>query len=446
VSKLFLTGGSGFVGLRLIPALQRAGHSVTALDRSGSLGSRVADPADLRVVTGDLLDPATYRDALSATDLVVHLAAATGRASNADHVRVNAVGTETLVEACRTAGVPRLLFVSSIAATFPDTAHYPYAAAKRRAERAVQQSGLPFAILRPTMIFGPGSPVLAGLKQMARLPVIPIFGTGRTPVQPVHVDDVVRFVLCAIDESLFVNRVFEVGGRDTLTIEELLQQIRMARSGRRGPRLHVPISLVTPPLRFLEAAGAGRFLPLKAGQLASFRFAGTVTGNPLQDRLQPTLLGLSDMLAVASDGPPDAPTSLDRECEVLATHLIGASPDAYVKRKYADAHQVLPELSPDDPFDRRLLRFARVHRLFARIADAYARIFAPASTLRKKLVVLLAIAETSAPASRLVDDPIGGSRSWVLARLVARGTGAIMALAIGTVLLGPVRLFTVRGR
>jgi len=446
VSRILVTGGSGFVGRRLIPALQDAGHSLAALTRTGSLDPRLADQTRLRVVDGDLLEPATYREALSTADLVVHLAAATGRASNADLIRVNAVGTEVLVDACRQARVSRLLFISSVAASFPADAHYPYAAAKRRAETAVQRSGLAFAILRPTMIFGPGSPVLAGLERMALLPVIPVFGSGRTLVQPVHVDDVVRFMVRVIDDNLFTDAVVDIGGREAVSIEELLQRIRTARRGRRGPVVHVPIGLVQGPLRVLEAVGAGGLLPLRAGQLASFRFPGTVTANPLQDRLQPTLLGVSDMLAPAEDADRSPITPLERECQVFTAHLVGSSPGAYVRRKYLEAHDALPELSAGDRFDRHLLRVARIHRVFARIADGYARVFAPASTLRKKLVVLLAIVETSAPGYRLVDDPIGGSRASVLARLVVRGTGALIGLAIGTILLGPVRLFVPRAR
>src|SRR5260221_5616728 len=170
-ARLFVTGGSGFVGSRLLAALSGRGHSIVALDRSGSLRGRWGESSGVEVVAGSLLDPQSYRVALAASDTVLHLAASTGRASREEHFRVNAQGTEILVDECRRAGVPRMLFVSSIATAFPDTTHYDYAQSKRRAEDAVRGSGLQVAILRPTMILGRGSPILAALETLALLPI-----------------------------------------------------------------------------------------------------------------------------------------------------------------------------------------------------------------------------------------------------------------------------------
>jgi NADH dehydrogenase len=167
--RVFVTGGSGFVGRRLIPLLTAANWKVVALDRSGSIAT---DPEiNLVTVRGELTDPATYEDALKGCEAVVHLAASTGRASAAEHFRVNAEGTDALVRACRTAGVAQLLFVSSIAVTFPDLRGYHYAQSKKKAEEIVRASGLRYLIVRPTMILGSGAPILASLEKLATLPV-----------------------------------------------------------------------------------------------------------------------------------------------------------------------------------------------------------------------------------------------------------------------------------
>src|SRR4249920_1843924 len=107
---IFVTGGSGFVGARLLVALRSLGRPLWALERSpDSIGA-----AGITVVRGDLLAPETYRDALRSCDVVVHLAASTGRASAEEHMRVNARGTEVLLDECRRAGVSKFLFISSI--------------------------------------------------------------------------------------------------------------------------------------------------------------------------------------------------------------------------------------------------------------------------------------------------------------------------------------------
>ena len=99
--------------------------------------------------------------AFSTWILVNPAACATGKASAADHHRLNVEGTAALVAACQQAGVSRLLFVSSIAVTFADQTGYHYAAAKTAAEQIVHGSGLRVRVVRPTMIFGAGSPVEA---------------------------------------------------------------------------------------------------------------------------------------------------------------------------------------------------------------------------------------------------------------------------------------------
>src|SRR6185436_12664532 len=132
-----------------------------------------------------------------------------------------------------------------------------YAQAKIRGEESVRASGLRFAILRPTMILGQGSPVLSGLEKLACLPVIPVFGSGRTLVQPVYVDDVVEFILTVLDNDMFSNETFEIGGPTTLPVEELLQRVRQTRKGARGRVLHVPLGLMLAPLRAAEVLGLG---------------------------------------------------------------------------------------------------------------------------------------------------------------------------------------------
>src|SRR5689334_20213830 len=126
--SVFVTGGAGFVGRRLLEALAHGGYRVVALDRSGKLGAGA--PQGCVIVKGDLLDPATYRDQLATCDTVMHLAAATGNASREQHFRINADGARVLVDEAGRAGVSRFLFVSSIAVTFPNLEGYHYAQAK----------------------------------------------------------------------------------------------------------------------------------------------------------------------------------------------------------------------------------------------------------------------------------------------------------------------------
>ncbi len=434
---VFVTGGSGFVGRPLLAALSAEGRPVTVLTRSGLQGKT---PAGATVVRGDLLEPHTYRDALRSCETVLHLAAATGRASEEEHRRVNARGTEVLVEECRVAGVSNLLFTSSIATTFPDTSGYHYAEAKRRAEDTVSQSGLRFAIIRPTIILGPGAPVLAALEKLARGPVIVVPGRGRVRVQPVHVEDVVRYISETVRLGTFLNETVEIGGPEILTMDTLLQRLRVARTGREGRLLHLPLGLLRLPLRVAEAVGLGRVLPISAGQLSSFQCDGVAEGHQLQERLGPGLRTMAHMLPGAADDTPVGTHPLDAECQVFTRHLLGCDPDRYVAGHYRNAHTVQPALSPASRFDRSLLTFARVSPLCTKIADSYASLFMRSAALRQKLVLLLAILETHPPFHQTIDKSLSGAVPLVVARLTVSTAGALLSLLAGMLIFVPTRV------
>lgn len=435
-SAVFVTGGSGFVGRRLVPALVRTGRPVVTLARSGAIAAAPA-PDGVTACRGDLLVPDTYVEALRGCDLVVHLAAATGKASAADHHRVNALGTAALVDACRQAGVPRMLFVSSIAVTFADQTGYHYAKAKGAAEETVRRSGLRSTIVRPTMIFGEGSPVAAGLAALALLPVVVVPGTGRVRVQPIHVDDLVAAVVEIVAADRFAGEVIEAGGPEVLAVGDLLQAMRVARRGAPGRVVRLPLALMRPPVLLAERAGLGPWLPVTAGQLASFANDGTAAPSSLAALVPARMVPVPAMLGAA----PAAATgdAVDREVRVFTRHLIGVEPDAFVRDAYRQALARVPALQPKSAFDALLLARAGRGRRWARVADAYAALFARDSALRRRLVMTLAILETRAPFHQRLDAPAGppGIASWL--RVGVRVAGAVLAACAGALVFLPAR-------
>lgn len=279
---MFLTGGSGFLGARVRDRLRRAGAPFAELPRGAG---------------ADLLVPATYERELAGAGTVVHLAAATGKAAPADHVRINRDGTRVLVEQCRRAGVRRFVFVSSIAVSFPDIRAYPYARAKRDAEAIVAASGMDYTIVRPTIIAGPGSPVLTGLRRLATLPVVPVFGPGTARVQPIFVDDLAECLLTIVANG-GGDRIVELGGPDVLTIEQLLSELRRASHLGHMRAVHLPLGAVIPVLTLLESV-AYRFLPVTVGQLSTFRWDGTAKPNAVFERHRATMTRARRMIELS---------------------------------------------------------------------------------------------------------------------------------------------------
>lgn len=299
MGSILITGASGFAGRFLMQSLDPVRHpSVTCLCHRQRAATCQSTVVPVRHIPGDLTDPATYEQALEGIDTVIHLAAVTAKAKPGNYFRVNAEGTRVLADRARAAGVRNFLLVSTIAAKFPETRRYYYAQSKRQAEETVRSSGLRFAIVRPTILVGPGAPVLAGMERLADLPVIPVFGDGETVVQPLDVRDLVGFLLALVQQDAFEGDTFELGGADVLSMEELLLKLRQLRKGRAGRVLHVPLGVIIPVLSFLEPL-LGPLLPVTVGQLSSFRFDGTATPHPRAQQVWPQRKSIDQMLADA---------------------------------------------------------------------------------------------------------------------------------------------------
>ncbi len=292
---LFVTGASGFVGRRLLARIPPGRYErIVALSRR----TREAAPG-VTWLLGDVRDASTWRQHLTPSTDVAHLAAATGGASATEHRAVNAQGTEALVRACERARVGGLLFVSSIAARFPEDPRHPYATAKREAEVIVRASHLPFTIVRPTIVLGRGSPVLERLRSLAGGPVVAVIGQGTARVQPIDVEDLAGALALLLERRTFDGATRELGGPDVLTMEQLLVQVRAALGRPAARVVHVPYGPMRGGLIALEAILGGRS-PVAAGQLTSFVENSVAEPNALWEELRPHLLPVEKMIRVAN--------------------------------------------------------------------------------------------------------------------------------------------------
>ena len=131
---------------------------------------------------------------------------------------------------------------------------------------------------------------------------------------------------------------------------------------------------------------------------------------------------------------------LYRECNAFSHYLVGCPQNAYVLGKYIEAHRVAPDYTSGSRFDRLLVNIAASGTLGASLADSYACLFARRSMLRRKLILLLAILESCAPARGFLDAIEPVSRFLLSLRLLGRGLLFLIRVAAATVFLLPLQL------
>ena len=187
------------------------------------------------------------------------------------------------------------LYISSIAVKFKEISQYYYAQSKKQGEDAVRSSGLNYVIVRPAIVIGKESPILKSLGKLAKAPVIPIFGDGTAKIQPIYIDDLNDCLLSIINEKFFSNETFDLGGPETITIENFLKKIHQIYYKKDPVAIHFPLRFLIPLLSFLEKYVVSS-LPVTVGQLSSFRFDGTIEENTLFRQHLPGMKNIDKML------------------------------------------------------------------------------------------------------------------------------------------------------
>jgi uncharacterized protein YbjT (DUF2867 family) len=293
---ILVTGGTGFIGSRVVHALRAEDRAVRCLarrpDKAGTLKTWGCE-----VVRGDVTDASSLRHAVEGCDAVVHLVAIiAGSPSEFQHVMTE--GTQHLVAAAKAVGVRRFVLMSALGVSEQTRTLVPYYGAKWEMEQAVGASGLEYVVFRPSFVFGSdGGALPLFIRQVRWSPVTPVIGSGERLLQPIWVDDVAVFFARAIDLPGAANRTFDLGGPDRVSWNELYE--RIARTlGKRRARVHVPVSVAR-----LGAAVVERLprAPLTRDQLTMLE-AGDNVGDvvPAREAFGIEPIGLDEQLRRAA--------------------------------------------------------------------------------------------------------------------------------------------------
>lgn len=290
--KIFITGGTGFVGQEVIRQLLEQGHQVQALIRkSGAL----QETERITTVVGDTVRPESLQNAMAGCAAVINLVGIIREfpARGITFERLHHESTRNLLQAAQEQGVRRFLQMSANG-TRAD-AVTGYHKTKWAAEQAVRQSQLEWTIFRPSLIFGPRDQFVNMLAQLIRtLPVVPVMGAGQYRLQPVSVADVAAGFVSALELKESVGQTYHCGGPEAYSYDEVLDLIGKALGKKSVRKLHQPLVLMKPVVALMQSIPQ---FPMTRDQLQMLLEGNTCDPAEWQQALQLKLTDFSQGIA-----------------------------------------------------------------------------------------------------------------------------------------------------
>jgi uncharacterized protein YbjT (DUF2867 family) len=279
--KIFLTGATGFVGKTLLQRLLKEGHAVRASLRGLGHGARLVQSfhniGDFRWIFGDVVSGQGLDTEMEECDAVIHLVGIIVEKGSNTFENVHHLGTRHVVEAAKKTGIKRFVQMSAVGVR-PDGVS-DYQTSKWRGEEEVRRSGIPFCILRPSLIFGQGGFVEEMAGVMKRSPLFrPVPGDGRPKFRPISVADVALCFTLALTTDAATGQTIDLGGADELTLNQVLGEIA-TYAGVTKPAVHIPMPLMKIGARLAQLLPAP---PVTVGQLRMLEEGSTCDIEPMK--------------------------------------------------------------------------------------------------------------------------------------------------------------------
>jgi NADH dehydrogenase len=271
--KIFLTGGSGFIGSHVRKALLQKGHEIRLLTHR----QEVCTEDGVELVEGDVTRPETFAGKVAGCDATINLIGIIrefpGRGISFERLHLDA--TRNIIDAARGAGVSRHIQMSALGAR-PEAVS-GYHRSKYLAEEVVRKSGLLWTIFRPSIVFGPEDDFINKLAGYIRsFPVMPVIGDGLYRLQPIAVDDVARCFALALEMPETAGSTFELCGQDRLSYNDMVDTIGRVLGRPRVTKIHNPLGLMKVVVPLFQGFS---FFPITMDQILMLTEENICDGN-----------------------------------------------------------------------------------------------------------------------------------------------------------------------
>ncbi len=235
--KIFVTGGTGFVGRNIVDLLIEKGHSLKILTHRSTIKESWRDK-DIEYVEGDICDPESLRGKLDGCNAVIHLVGIIVEKGSNTFERVHYEGTKNIVNEAVKAGVDRFIHMSALGTRNSPSSHYH--TTKKMGETVVEDAPIAQTIFRPSIIFGKNDEFTKQLVKIVRMsPVVPTITSNKGRLQPISVKEVAHCFADCIERPETFYQSYELGGPNIYTLREMIETVAIILGKK---RIFFPVS------------------------------------------------------------------------------------------------------------------------------------------------------------------------------------------------------------